>query len=174
MEAFDAELDGLGFTEPIEGRIEAELLRRLSADEVLAGYFTGGIHAVETEELEEESGRQARTMYLVLAAVTERQLVGGASDLTTDWMLGLVIDRRASGLGTGKLRRQALVRRIKTALYGDDHARMSDAQGALTEALVEWGSVNKPAALPGNALLLTLMPFRLQSIIDSDTQEFIE
>lgn len=165
LEAFDAELVALGFEEPIEGRIEAELLRRLTSDPVLFGYLTGGIYPVEAEELDDEKGKAARSLYLALASVQQNEEVGGASQLLTNWLAGLVTDRKASAIGTGRLRRMAVVRRIKSAIYGDDHAALSDDQGDLTMALVRWGAVAKPALYPGGALLVTLMPFQLESHI---------
>lgn len=175
--ATNAELASLGFEQSIEGRIERELLRRLGADLTLSGYMTGGIYSVETEEIADEAGLQARTLRLSLAAVLEEVQVAGLSYLRSDWLAALATDRPAASKGTGMQHRMTVARRVKAAILGTSRGALYDVLGddsPLTEALVEWGAVSRPQALPDGSSYLTLMPFRLLSDIDSTTQEFIE
>lgn len=179
LDVFSAELDSLGFAVPLEGRIQREILRRLQADEPLARYFTGGIYAVETEAIADslEDGQQARTLRLSMPTMHERVQVGNLSYLETNWLIALVTERGPSQQGTGLQHRSALVRQIRKAILGGTRGALTDALGddsLLTEALTEWGRVDRAEPLPGGSLLLTLMPFKMQSDIDSTTQEFIE
>lgn len=174
FETFDPELSSLGFVEPIEGRIEDAILRAIYGDEVLTHYFTGGVYPVEAEELADEQGKVARSLYLALATTEQKEEVGEWATLTTNWLFGIVVDRKPSLMGTGRLRRMAIARQIRNAVYGTTNGALSDARGLVTEATMEWGTVSKPAVYPGGSLLVTLMPLKLTSNISTRTQEFIE
>ena len=172
--AFDTELSSLGFTPSVEGRIEAELLRRLSADEVIAEFFKGGIEAVELEDAElmvQTKGLVSRSLWLVLTTVGTELQLAQTQIMKTSWTLMVLLPARPVTFGTGQLRRQAILKRLRLAIRGDDNAALSDDDGALTEALVEWMSVNNPTRLISGALL-TQMPFTLTSNLDAMSQEF--
>lgn len=175
----DPEIVALGLPATVEERLQATLLARFRGDAVLAGYFTGEITDLETEDVEatlQQGGAIPRSLYLTLLSAGEEPKVGQLSTATTNWMATMVFPAPAQRKGVG-IARSRLVGQLKSVVWGGNGGTIYDPEApalALADRLASWGRVDAARPMQGSGNYVTFVPFTLESSIDSTTREEVE
>lgn len=108
------------FVECIEAKVADAVMRRLEADTAIRRFCSGGVYAVELEEIFVEGGLTYTPPALLLAidATEERFLIGAGGEVTTILRLGLILPVHQV-TGTEAWLRARVINHLKLILMAD-------------------------------------------------------